>query len=431
MNRFCILILVSLLPFGSMPVANASSDATKKPSSVPKYSIPVTGTPVPAFADMDDALIKYMQKWEVPGAAVAITQKGKLVYSRGFGYSNKEKKQAMDPAALFRVASVSKIITAVAALKLVQERKMKLETQAFPLLDLPVEADHTRRPEERVNQITIRHLLEGTAGWDRNAAGDPMFMPIAQQAAYEYSNSMRPTARAIIRYEACRRLDFVPGSRYSYSNLGYSILGEVIGKVSGQKYEQYVQDAILKPMGVKMIPGKTRQEAAGEVHYYAYNGEQQGPSICPNVRGYLPLEYGGDFYLEAMTADCGWVSSMIDIANFISCLFGEQGEQKKVLSDSALRAMIARPQRNDAQDKDDYTAMGWEIKDSKSPQDFRITKVGCLPGVHAAVAHTLDGTTFAIAFNSRPKMMTFFQDETTEFIKKQIKTHRKWLKQQG
>lgn len=428
MSKCWINILVLLLCAGVLAPVSARSTGKTEPKKVEKLSIPTTGNPEPAMADFDLEMQEFMKKWELPGGALAIVRKGKLVYARGYGYANKEEKRLVQPDSIFRIASVSKVITAVAALKLIQDGKIDFETKAFPLLDLPQEKDPTRRMEERVNQISIRHLLEGTAGWDRNAAGDPMFMPIAQQAAIEYSNSLRPTARAIIRYEACRRLDFEPGTRFCYSNLGYSILGEVIAKVSGKKYEQYVQDEILAPMGLKMYRGRTRNPYEGEVHYYGYDREQVGPSILPNVRGYLPLEYGGDFYLEAMTADCGWASSVPSVANFVSCLFAEQGKEKQVLSTKLVRTMLLRPALVQYVDSDKYHGMAWELEDSKSGETLTISKVGSLPGTHALVVHKLNGTTVAVAFNTRPKLMLYFQEETLDLIKKMLKSHQRWLK---
>lgn len=394
-------------------------------------NLPMTGTSASEMRDFDEKIIALMQKWKIPGGTVAIVQNGKLVYARGYGFSDKEKKQPMQPDSKFRIGSISKVITATAVLKLVQEKKLSLEAPAFKLLDLPQERDPSRRPEDRVWLISIRNLLQGTGGWDRNAAGDPMFQPIAHQAAQEYSNSLRPTARAIIRYQACRRLDFNPGTRFCYSNLGFSILGELIRKASGKSYAEYVKSELFTPMKIEMLPGKTRQAAAGEVFYFPYEGEQLGPAIMPNVRGYVPLEYGGDFYLEAMTADCGWVASSIEVANFVSCLFGEQGKEKQILSPELVKLMLCRSNIDQWQGKDSYFGMAWEVRSPKKNQDLTIKKEGSLPGLTSEVIHKMDNCNLAIAFNTRPKMSTAFQEDLDKILEEQLTKHRAWFKKQS
>ncbi len=398
--------------------------------------IPVNGTRVAEMADFDNELLQFMEKWKLPGAQAAIVYKGRLVFSRAYGYASKEKKEPVTTESLFRMGSISKLFTAVAVLKLIEEKKLSFESRAFPLLELPPEKDPSRQPEARVNEITVRNLLEGSGGWDRNAAGDPMFMPICQHAALEYSNSLRPTARAIIRYEYTRRLDFNPGSKFCYSNLGYAVLGELVSKLSGMKYDQYVRTQIFEPMGiVNVFPGKTRKARAGEVHYYAFPGEAEGYCVCPNVKGYVPLEYGGDFYLEAMTADCGWIASSYEVANFTSCLFGEKGQNKALLSKAMLETMIAKPKLDDWNGTDHYFAMGWEVElaRKKGPavkeRSFTIKKEGCLPGSTALVVHKLDGRTMVLVFNTRPQMATFFQEEMRELVDRALdsSSHRSWF----
>src|SRR5262245_51892125 len=87
---------------------------------------PITGAADANLAPFDDLLTKFLKDNELPGTAAAVTRNGKLVYARGFGYSDVENKKAVEPAALFRIASVSKPITAVGVLKLVDAGKVKL-----------------------------------------------------------------------------------------------------------------------------------------------------------------------------------------------------------------------------------------------------------------------------------------------------------------
>jgi CubicO group peptidase (beta-lactamase class C family) len=413
--------LVSARPAPVLPSAVESGRAADKSKS----NMPRTGERLPAMDGFDEEFSKFLEHWKIPGASVAIVYKGKLVFARGYGYANTASKTPVKPDSLFRTCSISKLLTSVAILKLIEDGKLTFETAAFPLLKLPVEKEPSRRPDVRINSITIRNLLECSAGWNRKSQGDPMFSPIIQDAAREYSNTLRPTARAVIRYEYGHNLDFTPGTQFCYSNFEYAVLGEIISIVSGQKYEDYVREKILAPMGITaMIPGKTRQTAPGEVTYYPFLGESVGTSLFPNVRGPLPLEYGGDFCLEAMTADCGWLGSTIDMARFVSAVFGDCGPKLQPVSPEMARIMVSRPALECWRGKDTYFALGWEIENASSKDDFVAKKEGCLPGAETLVAHHQDGTTIAFAYNNRPFGYADFQVESFKLLEKTWKARK-------
>ena len=413
-----IAVLLATLVFLTITPGSArESSATNTPGKL-LQSIPMTGTRVPSMDVVDRELCQFMKTWKVPGASIAIVKNGKLVYSRGYGYANFLKREQVQPNSRFRIGSISKILTSVAVLKMIEEGKLKLTSSAIKLLNYPLELNPDRRADSRLQQIKIAHLLDGTAGWDRANNGDPMFVPIVLNAAQEFSNSLRPTPEAIIRYEFTRPLDFSPGTRYCYSNLGYSMLGEIISKVSGKKYAQYIQDELLTPLGItSMSPGKTRVLQKDEVSYYGFPGESNGPSVFPNIRGNLPLEYGGDFYLEAMTADCGWISSTPDVAKLVASIFGKM-PVKSPLSPETRRMMISRPKIADWEGAKEYFSMGWEVVEQKGG-GIIIKKDGSLPGTSAVVVyHPTDGSTCAISFNSRPLNAIQFKDETLSLANK-------------
>ena len=199
-----------------------------------------------------------MRKFSIPGGAVAVMRDGKLIYARGFGYADVENKTPVQPDALFRIASVSKPITGVAIMKLVEEGKLRLDDRVAPLI-----AHLTPAPgatvDPRWEQITIRHLLTHTGGWDRdkpNGGFDPMDRPVIAAAAV---NAPAPaSAETIIRYMKGMPLDFNPGEKFAYSNFGYDILGRVIERVSGMPYEEYVRTHVLAARG-------RQSHAAGQI----------------------------------------------------------------------------------------------------------------------------------------------------------------------
>src|SRR5262249_31395645 len=171
--------------------------------------------------------------------------------------------EAVESTALFRIGSISKPITAVAILQLVERGKLSLDAGVWELLRLSEPSDR------RWKRVTIRHLLQHTGGWDRDESIDPMFRSAEIARALRVPQPATPAH--IIRYMLGQRLDFDPGSRFAYSNFGYCLLGRVIETVSGAAYETHVQEHVLAPLGItRMRLGKTlpAERAAGEVAYY-------------------------------------------------------------------------------------------------------------------------------------------------------------------
>lgn len=109
-----------------------------------------TGTPVPQLAVFDRLLVNLLAKYHVPGGALAVTRDGRLVLARGYGRADVERTQAVQPASPFRIASVSKPITTVAVLKLVEDGALDLDAGAFRILD------HLVLPEGRTLDARVR-----------------------------------------------------------------------------------------------------------------------------------------------------------------------------------------------------------------------------------------------------------------------------------
>lgn len=146
-----------------------------------------------------------MSRWNIPGAAVAVMKEGRLIFARGYGYTDKSKNELVMPDSLFRIASISKPITATCVMRLVEQGRISLDTKVFPFLDLGVPSD------TRINQITVRNLLEHTGGWDRNISGDPIDNMASIARSMRVSSPPDPTT--FVRYILNQSLDFNPGSR--------------------------------------------------------------------------------------------------------------------------------------------------------------------------------------------------------------------------
>jgi len=243
-----------------------------------------------------------------------------LVYARGYGHANAEQEVHTEPYHVYRLASVSKLITATAVMKLYEDGKLDLDEKVFGPEGILNDSRYLNYKDIRVENITIRHLLTHTAGWSRRH-GDPMFMP--HQVARNTRSSLPVEIESIIQFALTRKLNYRPGSRYSYSNLGYAILGEIIEVRSGMAYEDYVKLAILNPVGIyNMQLGKSfsDQRAEHEVSYYeAYKARKV--FSFQDYKELVPRAYGGaDIY--TLGAAGGWIGSPIEVLKLIAAVDG-------------------------------------------------------------------------------------------------------------
>jgi CubicO group peptidase (beta-lactamase class C family) len=227
---------------------------------------PITGQANPTFAKLDDVILAQMKLLDATAATVAISRDGKLLYSRGYGWSDEAKKMPTAPDALLRIASVSKPITAAAIKQLIRDKKLSADAKVFSLLDIksPTGTPH----DARVADITVQHLLEHRGGWDREAAFDPMFFQT--KVMQELQLQSLPTPRHAIEFMLTQPLQFDPGQKVAYSNFGYCILGRVVEEVAKQNYEQAVEQLVFKPHRIKDIQlghGAIKQRAPREVWY--------------------------------------------------------------------------------------------------------------------------------------------------------------------
>ena len=292
---------------------------------------------------MTSLMTAFMREHKPPGAALAVAYHGRLVYARGFGYADLEKHEPVRPASLFRIASVSKPFTAAAVMQLVEQGKLKLDERVFPLLKLQPHLERGARLDPRWHEITVRHCLQHTGGWNRDKSFDPMAAETAEQVAKALRVPLPIHPRQIIRYTMGKPLDFDPGTAYAYSNFGYCVLGRVIEAVSGKPYHEFVRQKILAPLGIRgMQLGKNllKDRAAGEVKYYD-SRHRTGRAISgPKIGEQAPLPYGVEC-IETMDANGGWIASAVDLVRFAVAL--DDPKRCPILSEESIRTMLAPP----------------------------------------------------------------------------------------
>ena len=283
-----------------------------------------TGSALPGLGAYDEFMLALIKKWDVPGAGLAVAHKDKLLLVRGYGLASKERAVPVEPTSLFRLASLSKTITAVTVLQLVQEGRLKLDDKVLPLLgEIGPRAD--RIADSRVHDITVRHLLQHSGGFDRDRSGDAVFLPGAAAAARRQGGSLPPDCPTVLRDTLERKLDFAPGEVFAYSNVGYCILGRVVERVTGAPYETHVREHVLAPAGAtRMRIGRTLQPAEAEVAYYDYR-EAKEVRAMPGLGVKLAPQPYGAFAVETMDSYGGWIGAPIDYLRFILAIDGRRG----------------------------------------------------------------------------------------------------------
>jgi CubicO group peptidase (beta-lactamase class C family) len=354
---------------------------------------------VPALAA---AMSAYMAERRIPGGQLALGNRGKIILSQGFGLADRDKALAVRPATLFRIASVSKPLTAVAVLCLVEDGKLSLDTKMLDALKVGIFLPGKKKSDPRLRDITVRHLLQHTAGWDRDRSGDPMFQ--SPQIAKNLDVACPPGPRDVIREVLGRPLDFVPGERYAYSNFGYCILGRIIEDLCGEKYEAFVKRRVLAPAGIAAPRlGATLTQAEGESRYYMPDGDaQEGRSIFPGTPEKVPPPYGA-WCIEAMDAHGGWLSSAEDMVRFAMSL-DDIGRTSPFKKRETWDALIAPPPGAPGHDKQGQPlgrsyGCGFTIR--RGGKGVSLDHNGSLPGTTTTLYRRADGFAWAAFFNQR------------------------------
>lgn len=367
-----------------------------------------TGRCLDGMDCVDQTVMEFMRKWKIPGGAVGIVKDGRLVHARGYGYSDVERKESVAPDAMFRIASISKPLTAVTILRLVEQGKLRLDDMVLKYLgDIKplVDGEPIDKPADpRFAKITIRQCLQHTGGFDRGASFDPMFQPEPLAKMIEGPAD----AQTVIRFMLGRPLDFSPGEKYVYSNFGYCMLGRVIERVTGMPYEEAVRTIVLEPAGAQRARvGKTRlrDRAEGEVCYYNHGAEKPCHSLFSDVKGKVGRPYGS-FYIEPMDSHGAWISSTVDLLRFTTAVDGARGTA--LLKPDTLKQMVEdRVTRTGKQNQ--FYGLGWAIipvGDDKHNWQHS----GSLPGTATTLVRAHNGLAWTALFNARPRSGQFFTD---------------------
>lgn len=358
--------------------------------------------------DYTDALV-FLDRWleaerdykHLPGISVSVTKDQQLLWSKAYGHSNVATKVAASPATIYSICSISKLFTAVAIMQLYDEGKLRL--------DDPIESILTdfklRQQFKDSGPITIRSLLTHSSGLPRESDYPYWTGPDFPFPTQDQVNSKLKDQQTLY-----------PASTYfQYSNLGLTLLGEIVEKVSGKKYNDYVEEKILKPLQLNATHPYLPASEHGKkmaMGYGALNREgHREPVALFDARG--------------ITSAAGYSSNVEDLGRFASWQFRllEKGGTE-VLKSSTLKDM----QRVHWMDPDWNISWGLGFSVSREGSTTLVGHGGSCPGYRTTLElDPKEKMAYSVMINAGGEDPDFFAREIREVLAK-VPTEKQTLK---
>ena len=332
---------------------------------------------------MDHAVDSFLQFWGLQGASLSIVRNDSLLYARGYGKA--DGTSPMTPDVRLRLASVSKLLTAIGIMRLQEEGKVFLETPVFGPFGILKEYDKYIK-DDQYYLMTVEHLLRHQGGFTTRG-GDVMFG--TARFMQQHGLSEPPTTSFLVQKELGKRLSFEPGTWQEYSNFGYLLLTLVIEKASGMPYEEFMQKEVFEPAGCHHFAlggNYLKDRLPGETRYYMHPEAEPGPSFDGR---YASVEkcYGGN-HIEGLFGAGGWIGSVPELARLV-CSIDGTGPLPDILEPFSIRQMTH------FFDKDTY-GLGWV---DCTPQG-EWTRTGSFSGTSALIKVYPDGETWIMVTNT-------------------------------
>lgn len=315
-------------------------------------------------ARIEPQINRLMDTLDIPGVAVGIVEGDRVVYSQGFGVSDRKTNEKVTPNTLFDMASVSKVFTTCAVMQLAEQGKIDLDSPVVKYLP------YFKLNDSRYVNITIRQLLTHTSGLDNGW--------LMNWSKPEYDDK---ALERFIKSLENDKLISEPGAKYNYSNTGFDILGDVVAKVSGESFEEYMKSHILKPLGMDESSFYKPSDGADLAKGYSQRGTLldyinrfQGLIAMRNRVNGTPIEESPVYPYNRAHVPCGTLSSNVaDMCSWIKAfLNGGTFENRQILSNESIKEMwtpytntdIRAPQGMEylvSRDKEE--GLGWHLGD--------------------------------------------------------------------
>lgn len=359
----------------------------------------------PELHAMDSIMQRYLKRWEIHGAQLAISRHDSLLYARGFGYADKDRKIPMEPSYIMRMASVSKLVTATGIMKLRDMGKIRLSDKVFGpkgILNDTFYVNSIR--DKRYFDITVEQLLRHKAGFT-NYAGDAIFSTryIMQQNRL----TTPPDHRTLLRIVLRRHLGYTPGTAQRYCNIGYTLLSLIIEKRTGMSYENFMQRHVLYPAGCydfHIAGNYLKDRRPNETVYYMHSSSVPVPEF--NNSGRMVVRCYGENDITTALGAGAWVASAAELCRLVASIDGDR-IVPDVISPQAVKLMTQEM-------PDHQFSLGWNF----TPRNRPWIRTGSLVGTSALVLRYPDGECWVFITNTSTwKGHKFSQDTMALFEK--------------
>ena len=359
----------------------------------------------PELHAMDSIMQRYLKRWEIHGAQLAISRHDSLLYARGFGYADKDRKIPMEPSYIMRMASVSKLVTATGIMKLRDMGKIRLSDKVFGpkgILNDTFYVNSIR--DKRYFDITVEQLLRHKAGFT-NYAGDAIFSTryIMQQNRL----TTPPDHRTLLRIVLRRHLGYTPGTAQHYCNIGYTLLSLIIEKRTGMSYENFMQRYVLYPAGCydfHIAGNYLKDRRPNETVYYMHSSSVPVPEF--NNSGRMVVRCYGENDITTALGAGAWVASAAELCRLVASIDGDR-TVPDVISPQAVKLMTQEM-------PDHQFSLGWNF----TPRNRPWIRTGSLVGTSALVLRYPDGECWVFITNTSTwKGHKFSQDTMALFEK--------------
>ncbi len=386
------VILTILLAAIMLPLSSSSRDRERHEPARPKIislndSLTNEMSSIPGLEGMDNTIEKFLKRWEIKGASIAVMRNDSLLYAKGYGYADEEKGEMMEPGNILRMASVSKLITATGIMLLQEQGKLSLRDTVFGPRGILDDSLFTAAIREKAKfGITVEQLLRHKAGFTCSR-GDPMFS--TRDIIRQFRLDDAPDHRTLVKCVLSRPLGYRPGTWQSYSNFGYLLLSMIIEKVSGTDYETFIKENVLHPAGcydMHLAENYYEDKYPNEVRYYMHSGSE--PVEEYNLSGRMVERCYGANDIHALSGAGAWCGSPAELCRFVASIDGKP-EIKDIISPESVAAMT------EYFDPATYS-LGWN--DTKPTGEW--TRTGTLGGTSALVKYFPDGECWIIITNT-------------------------------
>jgi CubicO group peptidase (beta-lactamase class C family) len=333
---------------------------------------PSAGQSLPGLEAFDGAMQTIISNQKYPGGTLAVAFQGRLVFNKAYGVAKKgfSGTTPMVVDQRMRIASMSKLITAVAALKAAEQGKLDLDKPFVESMGYSTQSSDYA--DARVTKITLRQLLQNHAGWTIDRSQDPIFERVP------------PCPHRSARWISTMKLDAEPGQLYSYSNISFCLVQQAIEKATGRKYEEYVKTEIAAPAGINSWEFATLRGKADEPDYVVQDGDKG--SSDANI----------DF--ESLGGAGAWTSSAADYVRLYTALRGYKGQA--LLKPESFAQLHSRPQAAASASTPGYYGLG-VLTRALDNGGHNLWHTGSLPGTSSYGASYASGWTIVAIFNSR------------------------------